>query len=327
MKTTNDKLRRRPWIQGCGTALVTPFQAGGRVDEEVFRALVRRQVAAGIHFLVPGGSTGEGVTLNRLEKVRVTELAVEAADGAVPVIAGCGGNDTAEVVALARSLEGTGAAGLLVVTPYYNKPTPDGLFLHYTAVAEATCLPVVVYNVPSRTGVNVTAGTLARLATIPGVAAVKEAAGDIMQMARMVEAVPSDFAVLSGDDAATLPAMALGAHGVISVVSNQIPGPMAELCDRCMAGDFAGARGVHRRWLPLMDANFFETNPGPVKFAMAEMGLLEDRCRLPLSSVGPANQRRVLEVMRSVGLVGSDHRQARSAVSPAGGVRGRRTLS
>ena len=307
MKTTDDTAARdRPWLRGCGTALVTPFQADGAIDEERVRALVRRQVADGIHFLVPGGSTGEGVTLNRSEKVRVTELAVEAAGGAVPVIAGCGGNDTAEVVVLARALEGTGAAGLLVVTPYYNKPTPDGLFLHYTAVADATSLPIVVYNVPSRTGINVTAETLARLATIPGVAAVKEAAGDIMQMARVVQAVPADFAVLSGEDVATLPAMALGAHGLISVVSNQIPGPMAELCDRCLAGDFAGARRVHRRWLPLMDANFYETNPGPVKFTMAEMGLLEDRCRLPLTTVSPDNQRRVLEVMRLVGLAEQD---------------------
>ena len=307
MKTTNDtQAGDQPWLRGCGTALVTPFHADGAIDESCFRALVHRQVAAGIHFLVPGGSTGEGVTLNRSEKVRVTELAVEAAGGAVPVIAGCGGNDTAEVVALAKALEGTGAAGLLVVTPYYNKPTPDGLFLHYTAIADATSLPIVVYNVPGRTGINVTAGTLARLATIPGVAAVKEAAGDIMQMARVVQAVPADFAVLSGDDAATLPAMALGAHGLISVVSNQIPGPMAELCDRCLAGDFAGARRVHRRWLPLMDANFYETNPGPVKFTMAEMGLLEDRCRLPLTTVSPDNQRRVLEVMRLVGLAEQD---------------------
>ena len=303
MSTTNDAAaQQRPWLFGCGTALVTPFQAGGGIDEECARALVRRQVAAGIHFLVPGGSTGEGVTLKHAEKVRVTELTVEAADGAVPVIAGCGGNDTAGVVALARSLEGTGAAGLLVVTPYYNKPTPDGLVHHYAAIADATNLPIVVYNVPSRTGINVTAETLARLAAIPGVAAVKEAAGDIMQMARVVQAVPSDFAVLSGDDGAALPAMALGAHGVISVVSNQIPGPMAELCDRCLAGDFAGARRVHRRWLPLMDANFFETNPVPVKFSMAEMGLLEDRCRLPLTAVSPGNRRRVLEVMRTVGL-------------------------
>lgn len=289
--------RTDPWLRGCGTALVTPFRAGGAIDEERVRALVRRQVDAGIHFLVPGGSTGEGVTLNREEKVRVTELTVEAADGAVPVIAGCGGNDTAEVAALAGALEKTGAAGLLVVTPYYNKPTPDGLFLHYSAVADATSLPIVVYNVPSRTGINVTAATLARLATIPGVAAVKEAAGDIMQMARVIEAVPGDFAVLSGDDAATLPAMALGAHGVISVVSNQIPGPMAELCDLCAAGDFAGARAVHRRWLPLMDANFLETNPGPVKYAMAEMGLLEARCRLPLAPVSAENRRRMREVM------------------------------
>ena len=303
MKTTSDtEEQQRPWLCGCGTALVTPFRADGAIDEDRVRALARRQVEAGIHFLVPGGSTGEGVTLRRAEKVRVTELTVEAAGGAVPVIAGCGGNDTAEVVALARSLEVTGAAGLLVVTPYYNKPTPDGLFLHYTAIADSTGLPIVVYNVPSRTGIDVTADTLARLATIPGVAAVKEAAGDIMQMARVVRAVPADFAVLSGDDGAALPAMALGAHGVISVVSNQIPGPMAELCDRCLAGDFAGARRVHRRWLPLMDANFFETNPGPVKFSMAEMGLLEDRCRLPLTAVSTENQRRVREVMESVGL-------------------------
>lgn len=300
--TSETAARELPWLHGCGTALVTPFRPDGAIDEECVRALVRRQVAAGIHFLVPGGSTGEGVTLNRREKVRVAELTVEAADGAVPVIAGCGGNDTSEVAALARSLEGTGAAGLLVVTPYYNKPTPDGLFLHYTAVAEATGLPIVVYNVPSRTGINVTPETLARLATIPGVAAVKEAAGDIMQMARVVRSVPADFAVLSGDDAAALPAMALGAHGLISVVSNQIPGPMAELCDLCLAGDFAGARSVHARWLPLMDANFFETNPGPVKFAMAEMGLLEDRCRLPLTAVSADNQRRVREVMDSVNL-------------------------
>ena len=227
MKTTSDTAaRERPWLHGCGTALVTPFQADGAIDEDRVRALVRRQVAAGIHFLVPGGSTGEGVTLSRSEKVRVTELTVEAAGGAVPVIAGCGGNDTAEVVALARSLDGTGAAGLLVVTPYYNKPTPDGLFLHYSAIAEATSLPIVVYNVPSRTGINVTAETLARLATIPGVAAVKEAAGDIMQMARVVLAVPPDFAVLSGDDGAALPAMALG--GARADLGGLQPDPRAD---------------------------------------------------------------------------------------------------
>jgi len=288
-----------PWLRGCGTALVTPFREDGGIDEERVRALVRRQVDAGIHFLVPGGTTGEGVTLDRREKVRLTELVVEAAGGKVPVIAGCGGNDTAEVAALAGAMEATGAAGLLVVTPYYNKPAPHGLFLHYTAVAEATDLPIVVYNVPSRTGVNVTPGTLARLASIPGVAAVKEAAGDIMQMARMIQSVPADFAVLSGDDAAALPAMALGAHGVISVVSNQVPGPMAALCDRCLAGDLAGARRIHRRWLPLMDANFFEVNPGPVKYSMAEMGLLAPRYRLPMTTISPENQRRVLEVLRA----------------------------
>ena len=305
MNTGSDGAERHtPWLHGCGTALVTPFRDDGSLDETRVRALVRRQVEAGAHFLVPCGTTGEGVTLTRKEKVRVAELVVEAAGGQAQVIAGCGGNDTAEVTALARELEGTGANGLLVVTPYYNKPTPDGLFLHYTAVAQATELPIVVYNVPSRTAVNVAPATLARLASIPGVAGVKEAAGDIMQMGHVIQAVPEGFAVLSGDDAAVLPAMALGAHGVISVVSNQIPGPMAELCDRCLAGDFAGARRVHHRWLALMDANFYETNPGPVKYAMAEMGLLEARYRLPLTGITPENRRRVMEVMQASGMVG-----------------------
>ncbi len=305
MNTESGRAHREPpWLCGCGTALVTPFLADGSLDEPRIRALVHRQIEAGVHFLVPCGTTGESVTLTRREKVRVAELVVEAAGGRVPVIAGCGGNDTAEVGALSRELEGTGAAGLLVVTPYYNKPTPDGLFLHYAAVADATDLPIVVYNVPSRTGVNVAPETLARLASIPGLAAVKEAAGDIMQMGNVLQAVPEDFAVLSGDDAAVLPAMALGAHGVISVVSNQIPGPMAELCDLCLAGDFAGARRVHSRWLTLMDANFWETNPGPVKFSMAEMGLLEARYRLPLTAVSSENRRRMRKLLRTLGLVG-----------------------
>lgn len=306
MNTGRDRLMgRTPWLRGCGTALVTPFREDGSLDETRVRALARRQVEAGIHFLVPCGTTGESVTLTRREKVRVAELVVEAAGGRIPVIAGCGGNDTAEVTALARDLEGTGAAGLLIVTPYYNKPTPDGLFLHYGTVAEATGLPVVVYNVPSRTGVNVAPETLARLASIPGVDAVKEAAGDIMQMGRVLRAVPGGFAVLSGDDAAVLPAMALGAHGVISVVSNQIPGPMAKLCDLCLEGDFAGARLVHNRWLTMMDANFYETNPGPVKYVMARMGLLEANYRLPLTEIGLENRRRVDEAMRVCGLAGS----------------------
>ena len=304
-KNTGDSPERgRPMISGCGTALVTPFHEDGAVDERRLRSLVRRQVDAGIHFLVPCGSTGEGMTLSRAEKVRVTEVVVEAAEGAVPVIAGCGGNDTADVVALAKALAHTGASGLLTVTPYYNKPTPRGLLLHYSAVAKVTDLPVVVYNVPSRTGINVTAGTLARLAEIPGVAAVKEASGDIAQIARVLQVVPEDFAVLSGDDSAALPTIALGGHGLISVVSNQIPGPMAELCNRCLAGDFGGARKVHRRWLPLMDANFYESNPGPVKFAMAEMGLLEAHYRLPLTTIDAESQRRVLEVLHSLGLAG-----------------------
>ena len=293
---------RMPSLRGCGTALVTPFLSGGAIDEKGVVALARRQVDAGAHFLVPCGTTGESATLASAEKVRIAELVVEAADGRVPVIAGCGGSDTAEVIDLAGEIEATGADGLLVVTPFYNKPTPDGLFAHYGALAEATALPIVVYNVPSRTGVNVSPATLARLASIPGVEGVKEAAGDIMQMGRVVKAAPEGFAVLSGDDAAALPAMALGAQGLISVVSNQIPGPMAKLCDLCLAGDFPAARELHNRWLELMEANFCETNPGPVKYSMYEMGLLELRYRLPLAPITEASRGRVLDAMRAAGL-------------------------
>lgn len=296
---------RIPSLRGCGTALVTPFLSDGAIDEKGIVALARRQVDAGAHFLVPCGTTGESATLASAEKVRIAELVVEAADGRVPVIAGCGGSDTAGVIDLAGEIEATGADGLLVVTPFYNKPTPDGLFAHYSALAEATALPIVVYNVPSRTGVNVSPATLARLASIPGVEGVKEAAGDIMQMGRVVQAAPEGFAVLSGDDAAALPAMALGAHGLISVVSNQIPGPMAKLCDLCLAGDFVAARELHNRWLELMEANFCETNPGPVKYSMHEMGLLEPRYRLPLAPITEAGRGRVLDAMRAAGLRGA----------------------
>src|SRR5215468_5551635 len=262
-------------FRGCGTALVTPFRPDLSLDEEALRRLVRRQIAAGIHFLVPCGTTGENPTLSREEHLRVVEITLEEAKGKVPVLAGAGGNDTRAVVELAKALDAMGADGLLVVTPYYNKPTPDGLFEHYSAVARSTRLPLVVYNVPGRTGLNVDPATLARLATIETVIGVKEASGNISQMSSIFQVVPRDFAVLSGDDAVTLPLIALGGVGIVSVVSNEVQFAMARMTSLCLEGDFPGALEMHRRLHPLMEINFVESNPGPVKAAMAMMDLLE----------------------------------------------------
>ncbi len=288
-------------FQGCGTALVTPFRADGSLDEATLRKLVQRQVAAGIHFLVPCGTTGESPTLTHREHLRVVEVTIEES-GDTPVVAGCGGYNTAELVGLARELEALGVDGLLSVTPYYNKPTPEGLYQHYAAVADATKLPIVVYNVKSRTARNIEPEEMLRLAEIPNVVALKEASNDISQMARMCQGLPEDFAVLSGDDAVTLPLMALGGVGVISVASHQIPAEMAELCNLALAGDFAAARRVHRRWLPLMEVNFCETSPGPIKYAMARMGLLTESYRLPMVSIDEDNKKKVDRVLEQVGL-------------------------
>lgn len=286
---------------GCGTALVTPFRADGSLDEETMRKLVKRQVGAGIHFLVPCGTTGESPTLSKREHLRVVEITVEESGGR-PVVAGCGGYNTAELVEMARDLEALGVQGLLSVTPYYNKPSPEGLYRHYAAIAESTRLPIVVYSVQSRTARNVTPGEMVRLAEIPNVVALKEASGSIAQMAQMCQRLPEDFSVLSGDDSVTLPLMALGGKGVISVVSNQIPGPMSELCNLALAGDFAGARRIHREWLPLMEVNFCETSPGPIKYAMARMGLLEESYRLPMVEISNGNKTKVDRVLEHVGL-------------------------
>jgi 4-hydroxy-tetrahydrodipicolinate synthase len=290
-------------FQGCGTAIVTPFQPDQSLDEETLRRLVRRQIEAGIHFLVPCGTTGENPTLTRQEHLRVVEITLEESRGKVPVLAGAGGNDTREVVALAKDLESLGADGLLVVTPYYNKPTPDGLVEHYGAVARATRLPLMVYNVPGRTGLNVDPATLARLAEIETVIGVKEASGNISQMSSIFQVVPEDFAVLSGDDAITLPLIALGGVGIISVVSNEVPFAMARLTSLCLEGDFPGAVEVHRRLHPLMEINFIESNPGPVKAAMAMMGLLEPVYRLPVVGPRPESLRKIERVLLDLGLI------------------------
>lgn len=288
---------------GCGTALVTPFRGDLSLDEEAFRRLVRRQIQAGINFLVPCGTTGESPTLTRSEHLRVVEIAVEEAKGKVPVLGGAGGYNTAEVIELAKELRHIGVDGILSVTPYYNKPTQEGLYQHFKAIATAVPLPMVVYSVQGRTGVNVEPATLKRLAEIDNIVGVKEASGNIGQMASVVHHVPERFNVLSGDDSITLPLIALGGRGIISVVSNEIPGEMTKLTELGLAGDFAGARALQRAWLPLMEVNFVESNPIPVKAAMALMGLLETVWRLPMTPPSPQNLAKIEAVLKAAGLL------------------------
>jgi 4-hydroxy-tetrahydrodipicolinate synthase len=292
---------RRQWT-GVGTALVTPFRADGSLDEAAVRRLVRRQIDGGIHFVSPCGTTGEAPTLSADEKVRVVELVVEEASGRVPVLAGAGGYDTREVLHLMRRMESAGAAGFLSVTPYYNKPTQEGLFQHYKALSESTSLPIVVYNVPGRTGVNVEPATLLRLAGLRNIVAVKEASGNVSQMAEICASVPEGFIVLSGDDALTLPLMAIGGHGVISVASNEAPAEMVQMVEMAEKGDFRGARRLHAWLHPLMTVNFVEANPGPAKAAMAAMGLLEEVYRLPMVSPRPASREKIMRVLQDLKL-------------------------
>ena len=288
---------------GCGTALVTPFRQDLSLDEDVLRRLVRRQIEGGINFLVPCGTTGESPTLTRPEHLRVVQITLEEAKGKVPVLAGAGGYNTAEVIELARELQHLGVDGILSVTPYYNKPTQEGLYQHFKAIAAAVPLPMVVYSVQGRTAVNVEPATLKRLAEIDTIVGVKEASGNISQMASVVHHVPERFNVLSGDDAITLPLIALGGRGIISVVSNEIPAEMTRLTQLALAGDFAGARAMQRSWLPLMEVNFVESNPIPVKAAMAMMGLLEPVWRLPMTPPSAQNQAKIEAVLKAAGLL------------------------
>jgi 4-hydroxy-tetrahydrodipicolinate synthase len=292
----------RPPFTGCGTALVTPFRRDGSLDEAAVSSLAKRQIDAGIHFLVPCGTTGESPTLTEEERVRVVELVVEQAKGRVPVLAGAGGYNTHEVIHAAKRMRRAGADGMLSVTPYYNKPTPDGLVAHYRAIAEAIELPIIVYNVPGRTGCNVDPATLVRLASIPNIAGVKEASGNMMQMCEICASVPDTFTVLSGDDALTLPLMAIGGRGIISVASNEVPGEMSKLAELAGSGDFASARQLHQRLMPLLQVNFIESNPIPVKSAMAMLGLLDETYRLPMVPPRPASRERIAAVLRSLGL-------------------------
>ncbi len=290
-------------FKGCGTALVTPFHADGSLNEASFRLLVRRQIENGIDFLVPCGTTGESPTLRSEEHLRVVEITLEEADGKVPVLAGAGGYNTHEVIELAVEIEDMGADGILSVTPYYNKPTQEGLFQHYSAIARAVALPIIVYSVQGRTGVNVEPETVRRLTSIPNIAGIKEASGNVLQIGRIAAEAQESFAVLSGDDALTLPVLALGGHGLISVASNVIPREMTDLVKAGLAGDFAKCREIHRRWLPLMNGLFIESNPIPVKAALASMGLLESVYRLPLVAPSKANQERIAQLLANGGLL------------------------
>jgi 4-hydroxy-tetrahydrodipicolinate synthase len=280
---------------GCGTAMVTPFQTDGSLDEATLRKLVRRQIDGGIDFLVPCGTTGESPTLTREEHLRAVGITVEESAGKVPVLAGAGGYNTHEVIELAKGCEKAGANGLLSVTPYYNKPTQEGLYQHYKAVAEAVSLPIVLYSVQGRTGVNIEPATVARLAGIKNIIGVKEASGNISQVANVIHDVPKDFIVVSGDDLMTIPVISLGGHGVISVVSNQIPKEMADLTRLARSGDYAGAQAIQRKFMPLFRVNFVESNPIPVKWWMSRMGLLEPVYRLPMVPPSEATKKLIEE--------------------------------
>jgi 4-hydroxy-tetrahydrodipicolinate synthase len=292
---------------GCGTALITPFRQNFSLDEDALRRLVRRQVDAGINFLVPCGTTGESPTLNVAEQKRVVEITIEEAGGKVPVVAGAGGNDTAHVIELARSFEELGANGILSVSPYYNKPTQEGLYQHFKAIAGAVSLPIILYNIPGRTGVNIDPATVKRLAEIDNIVGVKEASGNISQMAVLLDMVPERFHVISGDDGITLPLMSIGGRGLISVASNEIPAEMTRITQLCLANDFAAAREIHRRYFRVMEANFVETNPIPVKAALALMGLVEPTWRLPLVPPKPENLAKIRGALEAAGLLQQVH--------------------
>jgi len=290
-------------LKGCGTALVTPFKEDLSIDEDALRRFVDFQITDGINFLVPCGTTGESVTLSDEEQRRVVEIVLRQAAGRVPVIAGAGGNNTAHVIKLARECERLGVDGLLSVTPYYNKPTQEGLYQHFKAIAGATSLPIIVYNVPPRTNVNILPDTIVRLAEIPNIIGVKEASGDISQVAEIITRVPPGFRVLSGDDSIALPLIALGGVGLISVASNETPSKLTALTRACRENNWDEARRLNRELFPLMKANFIETSPGPVKAALAMMGKIKEVYRLPMVPVKPETKEKLRDVLVDLKLI------------------------
>jgi 4-hydroxy-tetrahydrodipicolinate synthase len=300
-------------IRGCGTALITPFRRDGSVDYAALRRLVQFQLQEGIHFLVPCGTTGETPTLEPDEYAGVVRLVVEEVRGRVPVVAGVSGNNTKKVSAQARETSALGVQAILSAAPYYNKPTQEGLYQHFKAVAEAIDLPLILYNVPGRTSSNIEPATVARLARIPNIIGIKEASGSITQQMDLLNQVGPDFRVLSGDDAFTFPLMALGGVGVISVVSNETPGPMSRLAQLLLEGRYEEARRLHFQLLPLMEANFIESNPIPVKAVLSMMGLIEEVYRLPMVPMKPENRARLERVAEAQGLLKSQAVQTSNA--------------
>jgi 4-hydroxy-tetrahydrodipicolinate synthase len=295
----------RTRFTGVGTALITPFTKDGALDEPAVKRLARRQIDSGVHFLSPCGTTGEAPTLSHRDKLRVVELVVEEANGRVPVLAGAGGYDTREVIELARDMERVGADGLLSVTPYYNKPTQEGLYQHFKAIAESVGVPIVLYNVPTRTSVNMSVETTLRLSEIPNIVATKEAAMNAEHWSTIVSSARDGFHLLSGDDPLTVAAMAIGGKGVVSVASNEAPAEMAQIVELCEKNDYAAARKLHHWLYPLIQVNFIETNPIPCKAAMAAMGLVEESYRLPLVPPSPAARDKIMRVLQQLKLLGA----------------------
>ena len=290
-------------IQGCGTALVTPFTRDGSIDETVLRSLVEWQIECGIDFLVPCGTTGETPALTHDEWLRVIDIVIEVNAGRVPICAGATSNATADAIAKSKEVNGRkGVDWILSASPYYNKPTQEGQYQHFKAVAEAVTKPVILYNVPGRTGVNIETATLARLAELPNIAAVKEASGNMSQIADVLNIVPETFSVLSGDDALTLPVISLGGRGIISVVSNEIPREMSEMTRFALKGEWDTARKLHRKYLPLMQANFLESNPMPVKCVLGLMRKLDENYRLPMVPVKIETRSKLEKILKNVGL-------------------------
>jgi len=290
-------------IRGCGTALVTPFRKNGSVDEAALRRLVQFQLREGIDFLVPCGTTGETPTLEHGEYLGVIRVVLEEAGGKVPIVVGVGGNNTKKVCDQAGEIKDLGVQAILSVAPYYNKPTQEGLYQHFKAIAEASDLPVILYNVPGRTSSNIEPATVGRLAQVPNIIGIKEASGSIVQQMEVLNAVPPGFNVLSGDDAFTFPLIAVGGVGVISVVANEIPGPMTRLAHLALDGKYDEARKLNAQLLPLMQVNFIETNPIPVKAALAMMGMIEEVYRLPMVPMRPENRAKLEKVMAAQGLL------------------------
>lgn len=291
-------------LRGCGTALVTPFKSDGAVDEKALRALVEWQVESKIDFLVPCGTTGETPTLSHDEWLRVIDITIEVVNGRVPIVAGATSNSTREAVSKAKEVAGRkGVDAILSASPYYNKPTQEGQYQHFKAISEAVDKPIMLYNVPGRTAVNIEMATLVRLADLKNIVAVKEASGNIGQIAEVCAAVPAGFSVFSGDDAITLPVIALGGTGIVSVASNEIPREMAEMTRAALANDWEKARALQRKFLALMQANFLESNPGPVKAVLAMMGRIEENYRLPMVPVKKETKAKLEKIASEAGVL------------------------